>query len=154
MTAIDTGTRTVGDVMTADPVIVGVDCPLHEAAEILDFYAISGLPVVDWSGFLAGVVSQTDIVRAEANEELSTRWSRLAVRDIMSRPAVTVGPGTSLDQAARLMTEQKIHRLVVVDPDDEPVGVVSSSDLVRALAERPEGDAASGANAELSLELS
>lgn len=134
MIAIDAGNRTVNDVMTPEPVVVSVDCSLTDVAELLEFYSISGLPVLDWSGFLAGVVSQTDLVRAEATEELAARWTRLAVRDVMTRPAVTVPRSTSLAEAAGLMTEQKIHRLVVVDGDDEPVGVVSSSDLVRVMA--------------------
>lgn len=164
MIAIDSGTRTVGDVMTSDPVVVSVDCPLTDVAELLEFYSISGVPVVDWSGFLAGVVSQTDLVRAEASESLSSRWSRLAVRDVMSRPALTVRRSTSLEEAARLMTQQRVHRLVVVEADDEPVGVVSSSDLVRAMAEGTEaeagpreaapGEASAGTTAELFVELS
>jgi CBS domain-containing protein len=141
MIAIDSGARTVGDVMTPDPVVVSVDCPLAEVAELLEFYSISGLPVLDWSGFLAGVISQTDLVRAEASESLSSSWSRLAVRDVMTRPALTVPRGAGLEEAARLMTQQKIHRLVVVDADDEPVGVVSISDLVRAMAEGSEAEA-------------
>lgn len=145
---------TVGDVMTADPVVVSVDCSLTEAAEMLEFYSISGLPVLDWSGFLAGVVSQTDIVRAEASETLATRWSDLAVRDVMTSPALTTPRSTTLEEAARLMTEQKVHRLVVVDVGDEPVGVISSSDLVRAIAEGSEGDAATRTSAELVVDLS
>jgi CBS domain-containing protein len=140
MIAIETSTRTVGEVMTPDPVVVSVDCSLTDVAELLQFYSISGLPVLDWSGYLAGVVSQTDLVRAEASEELSTHWARLAVRDVMTRPAFTVQQSTTLEEAARLMTEQKIHRLVVVDAEDEPVGVVSSSDLVRAMAEGSEAE--------------
>ena len=53
--------RTVGRLMTDDPVVVGLDTPLVEAASIMDFYRISGLPVVDAEGRLAGVISQTDL---------------------------------------------------------------------------------------------
>jgi CBS domain-containing protein len=154
MIAIDESIRTVGDVMTPDPVVVSIDCPLTDVAELLEFYSISGLPVLDWSGFLAGVVSQTDLVRAEASESLSPRWSRLAVRDVMTRPAVTVRRSTTLEDAARLMSEQKIHRLVVVDAEDEPVGVVSTTDLVRAVAQASEDEASPRTSAELFVELS
>lgn len=154
MIASTASTATVGDAMTPDPVIVSVDCPLTEVAELLDFYSISGLPVLDWSGFLVGVVSQTDIVRAQADEDLSARWSQLAVRDVMSRPALTVSPAVSLEQAARIMAEHHVHRLVVVGGgDEEPVGVLSSSDLVRAVAEGL-GDGRGCTPATLSIELS
>lgn len=155
MTAITVGIATVRDAMTPDPVIVSVDCPLTEVAEVLDFYSISGLPVLDWSGFLVGVVSQTDIVRAQADEDLSARWSQLAVRDIMTRPALTVSPTVSLEQAARSMAEHHVHRLVVVGAsDEEPVGVLSSSDLVRAVAEGGDEGGRSCTPSTLSVELS
>ena len=154
MTAI-TSNSTVRDAMTPDPVIVSVDCSLTEVAELLDFHAISGLPVLDWSGYLVGVVSQTDIVRAQADPDLSARWSRLAVRDVMSRPALTVSPSVSLEQAARIMAEHHVHRLVVMtENDEEPVGVLSSSDVVRSVAESGEDEDPSCTPALLSIELS
>jgi CBS domain-containing protein len=130
---------TVADLMTAHPVVVSVDCSLTEAAELLDFYGITGLPVVDRKGQLAGVVSQTDIVRAEADYELRPRWERLLVSDVMTRPALTVKRETTVERAVRLMSEQRVHRLVVTDGDDNAVGIITMSDLVRALAEDCEG---------------
>ncbi|MBE9499380.1 CBS domain-containing protein [Streptomyces sp. GKU 257-1] len=61
-----------------------------------------------------------------------------AVRDLMSRPAVCVAPGTGLKETARLMAGHDISAVPVVDEDDKPVGMVSEGDLVRAQAELPE----------------
>ena len=128
--------RTVGELMTDDPVVVNVDTPLADAAAMMDFYRISGLPVVDWEGCLVGVLSQTDLLHARTTEPLWSAWPGLAVRHLMTRPAVTVTPDVTVEEAARIMDERRIHRLVVTTADGEtPIGVLSVSDLVRAMSE-------------------
>jgi CBS domain-containing protein len=135
MTVTTRETRTVGSLMTDDPIIASVDMPLAEVAELLDFYRISGLPVVDLDGSLVGVISRTDLLHARITEALWRAWPWLAVRDLMSRPAVTVGSTTTVDEAAELMEHLRIHRLVVVDTDGEtPIGLLSITDLVHAMA--------------------
>ena len=132
------GASTVGALMSPDPIVVWPDTSVAEIAEVLDRAGISGVPVVDWSGYLVGVVSQSDLLRVRATEELWADWSRLSTHHIMSRPVLTVSVGTSLDEAARLMESRHVHRLVVVDEDGEtPCGVLSATDLVHAMAERP-----------------
>jgi len=128
--------RTVGELMTGDPVVATIDMPLSDAAAMMEFYRVSGLPVVDWQGDLVGVISQTDLLHARTTEELWSAWPGLAVRHLMSRPAVAVTPDVSLEEAARMMEERRIHRLVVTTADGTtPIGVLSISDLVRSMAE-------------------
>lgn len=134
--------QVVGDLMTADPIVIRADAPLAEAARLMDEHKISGLPVVDGTGRLVGVLSQTDLLRARATEYLWANWPGLAVRHLMSKPALTVHRDTPLADAARKMERHHVHRLVVVSDTDEqlPIGVISTSDLVRAMAaEAPEG---------------
>jgi CBS domain-containing protein len=132
--------KTVGELMTGDPIVANVDTPLADAAAVMDFYRISGLPVVDWAGSLVGVVSQTDLLHARTSEPLWSAWPGLAVRHLMTHPAVAVTPDVSIEDAARLMEERHIHRLVVTAADGEtPIGVLSISDLVHAMSERIEG---------------
>ncbi len=134
--------RTVGRLMTDDPVVVGLDMPLVEAASIMDFYRISGLPVVDAEGLLVGVISQTDLLHARTTEALWSAWPGLAVRHLMTSPPVAVTADTTVEEAARLMEEHGIHRLVVTDEDGEsPIGVLSVSDLVRVMAADYDGRA-------------
>jgi CBS domain-containing protein len=127
---------TVGDLMALEPVVVRADAPLSEAARTMDDYDVSGLPVVAPTGELVGVISETDLVRARATEWLWSNWTGLQVRHLMTSPALTIGRSAGLEAATRKMEEHHVHRLVVV-ADDDPlvaVGVISTSDVVRALA--------------------
>ena len=122
--------------MTHDPVTVPADMPLPDAAAMMEFYRVSGLPVVDRHGALIGVISQTDLLHARATEQLWTVWVGLAVRHVMTSPAVTVNARRVRRRRPHaLMEEHRIHRLVVVAADGEtPIGVLSVSDLVRSMA--------------------
>jgi CBS domain-containing protein len=129
--------RTVGELMTGDPIVASMDMPLADAAELMDFYRVSGLPVVDWSGFLVGVISQTDLLHAYTTDALWHAWPGLTVRHLMTRPAATVRSGATVEEAAEMMERLRIHRLVVVGADGETaIGVLSVSDLIRSMAER------------------
>jgi CBS domain-containing protein len=127
----------VGDRMALEPIVIRSDASLTEAASLMDHRHIHGLPVVDASGSLVGVVSQTDLTRARGTEYLWANWPGLAVRHLMTSPAITVHRSTPLAIAARKMERHRIHRLVVVDDLDEtiPIGVLSMTDLVHAIAE-------------------
>ncbi len=122
----------VGNLMSIDPIVIDAEAPITEAELLLKSYRISGLPVV-LDGVLSGVLSQTDLLNARSSELIGANWGRVRVRHLMTRPAVTVHLNTSVERAARLMLEQHIHRLVVVDEEDEPIGVITSTDLLRTL---------------------
>ncbi|HYM85067.1 MAG TPA: CBS domain-containing protein [Candidatus Dormibacteraeota bacterium] len=128
---------TVGDVMALEPIVIRADAPLSDAVALLDRHRIHGLPVVDGGGSLVGVLSQTDLLRARSTEFLWANWPGLAVRHLMTSPALTIHRSTPLADAARKMERHHVHRLVVVGDDDDglPIGVVSTTDLVRAMAE-------------------
>ena len=127
-----TSSRTVGEVMTANPIAIAETASLAEAAGILDSKKISGLPVLDENGVLVGVLSQVDLVRARANQHLVSNWPGLPVGQIMTKPALTIAATASLEEAARLMEERRVHRLVVTDGAAIPIGIISTSDLVRS----------------------
>lgn len=127
---------TVGELMSIEPVTIGTDEAISAAEQLMSARAITGLPVVDRVGRLRGVLSQTDIVRAHASGQPIATWPGLAVRHLMTSPALTIRLDESLLTAARMMEQHHVHRLVVVAPDGQhPVGVISTTDLVRALAE-------------------
>lgn len=135
MTTRTTG-PTVGELMSIEPITIGVDEAIGRAEQLMSERVISGLPVVDRIGRLKGVLSQTDIVRAHASGQPLASWPGLAVRHLMTSPALTIRLDESLLTAARMMEQHHVHRLVVVAPDGEhPVGVISTTDLVHALVE-------------------
>ena len=136
----------VADHMAPILILGRADASLSEAAALMDRHHVHGLPVVDSDGSLVGVLSQTDLNRARSTEYLWANWPGISVRHLMTSPAITVHRSTPLLAAARRMEEEHIHRLVVVEDGDEtnPVGVLSMTDLIHALAAETAGDAARG----------
>jgi CBS domain-containing protein len=122
--------------MSIEPVVIHADASLSEAVQAMDDRGISGLPVVGPAGDLVGVISEVDLVHARATEWLWANWTGLAVRHLMTSPPVTIRRSETLEVATRKMERNHVHRLVVVADDDDalPIGVISTSDLVRALA--------------------
>ena len=127
-------TRTVASVMSSDPICIARGASVAEAAELLDAYELGGLPVVDVSGELAGVVSQADLVRLRAADLPWNGWHGIKVEDVMSRPAWTIAPTEPLAEAAALMSERHDQPVDVIGAEGEPIGMVSQSDLVREIA--------------------
>ena len=126
---------TVGELMSGDPVVAVADMPLADAAALMESHHVSGLPVIEGSGRLVGVISQTDLLHARTTEELWSSWPGLTVRHLMTSPAITVTTDVSIEAAARMMEERRIHRLVVTSADGQTaIGVLSVSDLVRFMA--------------------
>jgi len=125
----------VESLMTRMPVVVTEEDAIAGVAELLAGYEITGLPVVDADERVVGVISQTDLVRLRGSTLPWTGWHGLMVRDLMTAPAKTIGASASLDEAARRMTADHVHRLVVVDDRRRPIGIISESDIVREIAD-------------------
>jgi CBS domain-containing protein len=134
----DWQTLRVADVMTIDPITVASDASIEVAERLLRVNRITGLPVLDPNGDLVGVISQTDLLlagRPSIEMALRNRPSGLRVGELMSSPALTVPLDAPLREAARQMRDGRVHRLVAVDEDGRPVGVLASMDFVTLFAE-------------------
>jgi CBS-domain-containing membrane protein len=128
----------VADVMTIDPVTVATDASIETAERLLRVNRITGLPVLDVQGDLVGVISQTDLLlagRPSIEAALRNRPSGLRVGELMTSPAITVALDTPLGEAARTMRDAHVHRLVAVDDEGRPVGVLAAMDFVTLFAE-------------------
>ncbi len=127
-----------GDLMSIDPVVVAVDAPIEEAERLILTHGVSGLPVIDEGGALVGVVSQTDFMHL-ANPDVQSlirhKAGGIRVGEVMSRPPVTVLLTTSLVRTARIMRDERVHRVVVVGDDQRPLGVIAAMDFVTLFAE-------------------
>ena len=127
-----------GDLMTIDPVVVAADAPIEEAERLILDNRVSGLPVVDHDGALVGVVSQTDfmhLANPDVRNLIHHKASGIRVGEVMSRPPVTVLLSTPLAEAAHIMRAEQVHRVVVVDNEQRPLGVLSAMDFVTLFAE-------------------
>ena len=111
---------------------------LEEVASTMDSKDVSALVVVNAVGDLVGVISRTDLVNARFVEPYLKHWRGMNAEHVMSRPVISVGPDTSINEAARLLREQQIHRLVVVEREGKhvrPLGILSMTDLARHVSE-------------------
>jgi CBS domain-containing protein len=128
----------VADLMTIDPITVPVDATVEEAEDLLRRHRITGLPVVDGDGRLVGVISLTDLLylaQPTVGALIRGRESGIRVGEVMSVPPITIDTTATVRDAARTMDADRLHRLVAVDAQGRPVGVLSSMDFVSLVAE-------------------
>ena len=125
---------TVLDLIGSRPDVFSVreDTTVHDAARYLRERQVRAVGVLDVDGRLVGVVSQSDISDKVAAENKCPAWMR--VSEIMSTGLVTVTPDQSLHDCLRLMQQNSIYHLLVVDPDGAYRGMLSVSDLVTVIA--------------------
>jgi CBS domain-containing protein len=148
------------DLMTADIVSIAEDATVRELVDLLQEYEISGVPVVNARGKISGVVSVRDIAAASDQREaiapevanpdfyvhewedkinpdelrqLHIEEEGLLVRDIMTTRVYTIPADAPIAEVARTMVEGHVHRLLVAERD-KLVGIVSTLDLLRAIA--------------------
>lgn len=120
----------VTDFMSTEVLTVESELSLRKLCARLAQRMVSGFPVVDRSGKLIGVVSSSEVVRVLAeNREVE----ELTVGDIMTRCFITARGDSSLVEVLHLMLDFRLHRAVVVDGEERPVGIVTTIDAARAL---------------------
>ncbi len=107
------------------------DTPLLIVCQHMLASDVTALVVVSENGYLQGIISQTDLLRAHLEDD---NWAERKAGDFMSSEVVTVSPQATLLEVAQLLLANRIHRVVAVQEEDEgrqrPVAVVSSRDLV------------------------
>lgn len=130
--------------MTAPALTAGADASLEEAFDRMTEARISSLPVVDADGQLVGLISRTDLLRVGRRESGSRAdastlaFPERSVSDEMTHGVHTVSPDDPVEEAAALMVQERIHR-VVVTSDGQVRGVLSTRDLMRAIEEKQLG---------------
>ncbi len=142
----------VHDVMTTRVVVVLESAEYKEIVTLLRRHRVSAVPVIDPGGKVTGVVSEADLLLKQTAPAMPSGAVRLAWRltskskasavtaaELMTSPAVTIGPDASVGQAARLMQDRHIKRLPVVDTGGRLVGIVSRVDVL-SVYERPDDE--------------
>jgi CBS domain-containing protein len=131
--------KTVRDWMHVGVVSCRPDTPVDEVADTMDTKDISALVVVDDLGGAVGVISRTDLVNARFIQPYLRHWRGMAAEHLMSKPVISVSPETPIGEAARILQDRRIHRLVVVEESNghaRPVGILSVTDLARHVGEQ------------------
>ena len=140
---------TAAEIMTTDVVAVTPETPVAEVAAAMGRRGVSGVPVVDAENQVVGVISEKDFLSRMGVKDAKNFMSLVAgclmtkgcvalpikyalAKDIMTSPAVTVAPDTSLRNLALLLTQKSINRVAVTDPSGRLLGLVSRGDIVQA----------------------
>jgi CBS domain-containing protein len=144
----------VKDIMTTELITVSPQTEITSAAKILLEKRINGLPVIDDSGKLVGILCQSDLVAQQKSIPIPSVYTlldsfipltslkridrevqkiaALKVEQAMTPDPVTVGPETDIEDVARLMVDKKYHTLPVVE-GDKIVGIVGKEDVLKTL---------------------
>jgi CBS-domain-containing membrane protein len=136
--------RTVREIMSPQVVTASSRTPFKELARLMEDHRISAVPVLDDRRRVLGVVSEADLLLKEAGRrqklgmraalldpDQAARLTALVADDLMSAPAVTVGPDETVSAAARIMVQRRVKRLPVVDEAGTLVGIVSRADVLK-----------------------
>ena len=130
----------VKEVMRTNVICASSDTKATEVKNMMTENNVSKLPVVD-NGKLVGIVTKNDLLKAEPSSattldmfEISYLLSKLTVKKIMNTKVISVGPNEVVEEAARIMVDNKISCLPVVD-GDALIGIITKSDLFHMFTE-------------------
>ena len=140
---------TVGEVMTCQVMAAREEANFKEIIAVMRHGHVSALPVLDSENRVIGVISEADLLAKEAadsGQHAVLHWphgaeerkaSAVQARDLMTRPAVTIGPDATVVEAARMMRARRVKRLPVTDEAGHLIGIVSRIDVL-SVYERPD----------------
>lgn len=146
----------VREIMTEPVLVVNQDRSLEEVAYMMLNNKIGGLPVVDDEGKIVGMVTETDFSAKEHAIPFSRNYApqlfgdwmskehierayesarTVRVKEIMTKPVLTIGEDDSVAEAVRRMLNERVHRLPVVR-DGIPVGIITRHDLLKMVVQK------------------
>jgi len=131
----------VSERMTKDTIVVRDDTPIDEAMKIMRDNKVRRLPVLNDKGALVGIVSERDLLYVSPSpatslsiHEIHYLISKITVGEVMTEDVITVTEDTPLEEAARIMADNKIGGLPVVS-DGELAGIITETDLFKIFLE-------------------
>jgi acetoin utilization protein AcuB len=131
----------IRDRMSRHPITVTADVHIDEALKVMRDNKVRRLPVVDKDGRLVGIVSEMDLLYASPSPatslsvyEIHYLMARITVQDVMTKEVISIGEDTPLEEAARVMVDNKIGGLPVVR-DSTLVGIITETDLFKIFLE-------------------
>ena len=124
---------TVAKVMSKSVMAVELNTNARDCAKAMAKRGVS-CAVITQRGSAIGIVTERDLVSKVLAEMIDP--NDVLVRDIMSTPLITISPNAPLTAASELMAQYRVRRLVVVDREGNLVGIVTTGDIARSLAEK------------------
>ena len=131
----------VGERMTRNPVTITEDTSIDDALHLMRERKVRRFPILDKAGHLVGIVSDKDLLHAAPSPastlsvyEMHYLLAKLTVKKVMSSPVITISPDVPLEDAARIMADNKIGGLPVLD-GDKLVGIITETDIFKILLE-------------------
>lgn len=122
-------TLTASDIMTRSVVSIGIDAPLTEAIRTMLDAGISGMPVLDDSGMLAGIISEHDLM----NFAFSGNAHEATVREAMTSKVISFEPGAPIQEIVNCFAANRIRRVPIAS-QGRVEGIVSRRDVLREIA--------------------
>lgn len=121
--AVDRVKRSESGVITK-PFKLGPEETIQDAVNLMERYHISGVPIVDVDGRLVGILTNRDIrFESDYSQKISTRMT--------NKDLVTAKPGTTLDEAQKMLAEHRIEKLPIVDGDGLLTGLITIKDILK-----------------------
>lgn len=120
--------KTVLDVATLDLITLAAEIDVKTAAKILSEKGIEGAPVIQ-NGIIVGIITLSDITRA-----IASNFETEKISEIMSSDIITVEEDVMISDAIEIMNKKNIGRLIVMEKDGTPVGIVTRTDLLDKIA--------------------
>lgn len=149
--------KIVADLMSSNVITLHPETSLNEAIQVFVTHKITGVPVVDQSDKLVGILSETDLMWRETGVptpahimfldsviylENPLRYEKelhkalgQTVGEVMTHDVVTITPNRTIKEAAKIMYDKHVRRLPVIDQSKVVIGIITRSDIVRSMAE-------------------
>lgn len=122
--------------MTVDPITVRPEDHVTDHIGIFESHRFNHIPVVTGAGDVVGMISRRDFDNySNITKLLSATGKEIRIRDIMTSPVFSYFEDVDVKQAAIAMIDYNIHAIVVVNKNEDMLGIVTSTDLLRIVAE-------------------
>lgn len=126
----------VGEIMSERLETINLLNTAQEAAIKMSDKNVSSLVVLDDNGRAVGIISERDLTRRVCTKDIPS--SSVTIENVISSPVKTVPSETPIDELADVMVRNKVRHMVVVDKNQEPVGIISATDIVAYVRENGE----------------
>jgi len=126
----------VGEIMSEQLETINFSNTAQESAIKMSDRNVSSLVVLDDNGRTIGIITERDLVRRVCTRDVPS--NSVNIENVISSPVKTVSPETSIDEVADVMVSNKVRHVVIVDKNQEPVGIISATDIVAYVRENSE----------------